>query len=158
MIVVLRIQDVYSSGYKNSNKREGCKKISCTSCLCSHKYHKIKNYFIFEQVKKKLWANLKRIIELFTQKNFIKLLKIWIWDPGSETETLKKPIPDPGSRGQKDTGSRIRNHNRGWQSSIWRSPFDVVLIGTVLPQLTLQQWPPFFSFNLYNMCIFACTR
>ncbi len=30
--------------------------------FCSHKYHKIKNYFIFEQVKKKLWAK-----ELFTR-------------------------------------------------------------------------------------------
>jgi hypothetical protein len=28
----------------------------------SHKYHKIKNYFIFEQAKKKLWASLQRII------------------------------------------------------------------------------------------------
>ncbi len=28
---------------------------------------------------------------------------------GSVSEILKKPIPDPGSRGQKATGSRIRN-------------------------------------------------
>jgi hypothetical protein len=30
-----------------------------------------------------------------------------IWDPRSGIR--KKPIPDPGSRGQKGTGSRIRN-------------------------------------------------
>ncbi len=29
-------------------------------------------------------------------------------DPGSRIR--KKPIPDPGSRGQKGTGSRIRNN------------------------------------------------
>jgi hypothetical protein len=41
--------------------------------------------------------------ELFTQKIVKKLSRIWVWDPGSG-----KPIPDPGSRGQKGTGSRIR--------------------------------------------------
>jgi hypothetical protein len=53
-------------------------------------------------LKKKIWANFQRIVELFTQKIVTKLSKIWVWDPG-------KPIPDPGSRGQKGTGSRIRN-------------------------------------------------
>jgi hypothetical protein len=32
-----------------------------------------------------------------------------IRDPGSEIRDPEKPIPDPGSRGQKGTGSRIRN-------------------------------------------------
>jgi hypothetical protein len=65
-------------------KGEKKSKICCpTFFFCSHKYHKIKNYFIFEQVKKKLWANLQRIIELFNQKIVIKLSKIWVWDPGS---------------------------------------------------------------------------
>jgi hypothetical protein len=46
-----------------------------------------------------------------TQKFVTKLTKILLWDPGSEIR--KKPIPDPGSgsRGQKGTGSRIRNRN-----------------------------------------------
>jgi hypothetical protein len=48
------------------------------------------NYFIFEMLKKKMWANFQRIIELFTQKIVTKLSKIWVWDPGSE-------IWDPGS-------------------------------------------------------------
>jgi hypothetical protein len=30
---------------------------------------------------------------------------------GSEIRDPEKPIPDPGSRGQKDTGSRIRIRN-----------------------------------------------
>jgi hypothetical protein len=55
--------------------------------------------------KKKIWANLQRIIELFTRKIVTKLSKMWVWDPGSG----KKSIPDPGSKGQKSTGSRIRN-------------------------------------------------
>jgi hypothetical protein len=54
-------------------------------------------------LKKIILANFQRIIELFTQKIVNKLSKIWVGDPGSG----KKPIPDPGSRGQKGTGSRI---------------------------------------------------
>jgi hypothetical protein len=56
-------------------------------------------------LKKKMWTNFQRSIEIFTQKMVTKLSKIWIGirDPGSE----KKTISDPGSRGQKGTGSRI---------------------------------------------------
>ncbi len=93
-------------GSKNSNKREGWKKISCHTFFCSQKFHKIENYFIFDMLKKKIWANFPRIIELFTPKISTKISKIWVWDPGSKIR--KKPIPDPGSRGQKGTGSRIR--------------------------------------------------
>jgi hypothetical protein len=58
-------------------------------------------------LKKKIWANFQRITELFTQKIVTKLLKIWvrIRDEGSEIGDQKKPIPDPGSRGQKGTGA-----------------------------------------------------
>jgi hypothetical protein len=63
-------------------------------------------------LKKKIWANFQRIIELFTQKIVTKLSKTWIWDPRSGIR--KKPIPDPGSRGQKGTGSRIRVRNTGF--------------------------------------------
>ncbi len=105
-------------GSKNSNKRERWKKISCHTFLCSHKFHKIVNYFSFEVLKKKIWPNFQRIIELFTQKIVKKLLKIWSWDPGSGIRDpgsgiRKNPIPDPGSRGQKapDPGSRIRIRN-----------------------------------------------
>ncbi len=59
-------------------------------------------------LKKKILANFQRIIEFFTQKIVTKLSKVWVWDPGSEIR--KKPIPNPGSRGQKGTGSRIRIH------------------------------------------------
>jgi hypothetical protein len=71
-------------------------------------------------LKKKNWANLgQRIIELFTQKIVTKLSKIWIWDPGSGKNLFLIPdpgvkkAPDPGSRGQKGTGSRIPDPGSG---------------------------------------------
>ncbi len=78
------------------------------------------NFFIFEMFKKKIWANFQKIIELFTQKIVTKLSKIWVWYPGSEIRDprseIRDPgsgknlfrIPDPGCRGQKGIGSRIR--------------------------------------------------
>jgi len=86
----------------NINKREGWKKICCHNSLYSHKFHKIANYFSFEVLKKKFWANFQRIIELFTQKIANKLSKIWVWDPGSE-------IRDPG---KTYSGSRIQGSKR----------------------------------------------
>jgi hypothetical protein len=53
--------------------------------------------------------NFQRIIELFTQKIVTKFSKIWVWDPRSGIR--KKPFPDPGSGGQRGTGSRIRIRN-----------------------------------------------
>jgi hypothetical protein len=88
-----RISDPLS---KNSNNRERRKKISCHTFLCSHKFHKIVNYFSFEVLKKKIWATFQRIIELFTKKIVKKLLKIWSWDPGSRIQGSKRHrIPDP---------------------------------------------------------------
>jgi hypothetical protein len=48
-------------GSKNRNKREWWKKICCHTFFCSHKLHKIANYFIFEMRKKKIWANFKEL-------------------------------------------------------------------------------------------------
>jgi hypothetical protein len=58
-------------------------------------------------LKKKIWANFQRIIELFTKKIVKKLLKIWSWDPESEMRDPEKTYS--GSRGQKapNPGSRI---------------------------------------------------
>jgi hypothetical protein len=69
-------------------------------------------------LKKNIWANFQRIIELFTEKIVSKLSKIWVWDPGSEIrdpEKIYSGHPDPGSRGQKGTGSRIRIRNTGYK-------------------------------------------
>ncbi len=59
LIPEFRIRDLYprslilifshpGSWIQNSNKREGWKKICCHNFLCSHKFHKIANYFSFE--------------------------------------------------------------------------------------------------------------
>ncbi len=87
-----RIPDL-GSGIQKQEQKWGVKKICCHTFFCSHKFHKIVNYFIFEMPKKKIWANFQRIIELFTQKIVLNLSKKWVWDPGSG----KKPITDPGS-------------------------------------------------------------
>jgi hypothetical protein len=57
-------------------------------------------------LKKKIRANFQRIVEVFPKKCSI-CYRFGIRDPRSGIR--KKPIPDPGSRGQKGTGSRIRN-------------------------------------------------
>jgi hypothetical protein len=58
-------------------------------------------------LKKIIWANFQRIIELFTQKNSI-VTKLKNMGLGSEIrDPEKKPILDPGSRGQKSTGCQI---------------------------------------------------
>ena len=85
---------------KHKQKR-GVKKICFHSFFCSHKFHKIVNYLIFEMLKKKIWANFQRIIELFTPKIGTLLSKIWVWDPGSGSEIrdpgwVKIRIRDPG--------------------------------------------------------------
>jgi hypothetical protein len=99
---------------KTVTKERGEKKFVIILFL-SHKFHKIEYYVIFEMLKKKIWANFQRIVEVFTQKFFNMLSNIWVWDPGSE---IRGPgsgknlfrIPDPKSRGQKGTGSRIPDH------------------------------------------------
>jgi hypothetical protein len=114
--VKIRIRDVYPGSRtlifthpgsripdpKQHQKRGVKKFVVIHNSLCSHKFHKIVNYLSFEMLKKKIWANFQRILALFTQK-LSPSSKIWVWDPRSGIR--KKPIPDPGSRGQKCTGS-----------------------------------------------------
>ncbi len=143
---MLRIRDVYPgsrilifypSRIQKQQQKRGVKKIICChTFLCNNKFHKNENYFIFEMLKKKIWANFQRNIALlFLPKKLSLSYQIYgfgirdprsgIRDPGSEIRDprseirdpgsgirdpiRKKPIPDPGSRGQKGTGSRIRN-------------------------------------------------
>jgi hypothetical protein len=99
---------------KTATKERGEKKLDVKPLYVATKFNKIVNYFSFEELKKKIWANFQRIIELFYQKNCQKALQNMVLgsgirDPGSG----KKTIPDPGSRGQKSTGSRIRIRNTG---------------------------------------------
>jgi hypothetical protein len=55
-------------GSKNCNKEKGEKQYVVLPFFVATNITKIKNYFIVEQIKKKLRANLQRIRELFTQK------------------------------------------------------------------------------------------
>jgi hypothetical protein len=81
-------------------KEVGEKFFLCPTSFCNHKYHKIVNYFIFEQVKKLFSAKTLGIILLFAHKFVITLSKIWDWirDPGSGKNLFRIP-------GQKGSGS-----------------------------------------------------
>jgi hypothetical protein len=127
---VWRIRDVYpgsrilifthpGSRIQKQQQKRGVKKFCCHTILCSHKFHKIENYFSFEVLKKKMWADVQRIIELFTQKIVTKLSKLWVWDPGSEIRDPEKTysgsliqgskryrIPDPDPQHCLDPGSQ----------------------------------------------------
>ncbi len=104
-----RIPDL---GSKNSNKREGWKKICCHNFLCSYKFHKIANYFSFEVLKKKIWANF--------QKNFLPQMGLGsgIWDPGSGktysgsriqgSKRHRIPDPDPQHWSKENISAALR--------------------------------------------------
>jgi hypothetical protein len=49
-------------------------------------------------LKKKIWYNFRKIIELSTQKIVTKLSKIWVWDPRSRIRENLFLIPDPGGK------------------------------------------------------------
>ncbi len=88
---------------KTATKERDEKNIFCHTIFCSHKFHKNVNYLIFEMLKKIIWANFQRIIELFYQKKL-----------SISSEKYGFGIQDPektysGSRGRKGTGSRIQN-------------------------------------------------
>ncbi len=98
-------------GSKNGNKREWKKFV--VPFFCSHKYHKIWNYFIHEEVKKKIRANLQRILELCTQK----------LSSSSQKYKLGYEIRDPektysGSRIQGSKRRRIRIRNTAFRLKI----------------------------------------
>jgi hypothetical protein len=76
------------------------KKFDVKPFYVATKSNKIINYFSFEVIKKKIWANFQRIIELFTKKIVKKLFKIWSWDPGSGKNPSRNP--DPGVKNALD--------------------------------------------------------
>ncbi len=95
--------DFYPSRIQKQLQKRGVKKISCYTFFCSHKFHKTENYFIFELLKRKIWASFQRIIPLFTQKIVPKLSKIWVWDPVSGKNLFRNP--DPGVKKAPNPGS-----------------------------------------------------
>ncbi len=109
------------SRIQKREQKRGVKKKICHTFFCSHKFHKIVHYFVFEKHKKKIWANFQWIIELLTQKMVTKLSKIWVWDPGSVIGFF----PDPGYRGKNapDPGSRSATLNKGETTSNTQKTF-----------------------------------
>jgi hypothetical protein len=99
-----RIPDPGSRIQKQLKKR-GVEKICCRTFLCSHKFHKIVNYFSFAVLKKKIWASFQRIIELVPKKLSLSSQKygFGIRDPGSGKNLFR--IPDPGVKKAPDPGS-----------------------------------------------------
>ncbi len=95
-----RIPDL---GFKNSNKWERWKKFVVIPFTVATNFTKLKIILFWKCWRKKFGA----IWITIYLKIVTKLSKIWVWDPGSEIR--EKPIPDPRSKGQKGTGSRIRN-------------------------------------------------
>jgi hypothetical protein len=115
---VLRIRDVYPGSRiliftplgswipdpKQQQKR-GVRKFCCHTFLCSHKFYKTENYFTFDMLKKKMWANFQRIMELFTQIFVTTLSKICVWDPGFGKNLFRIPDPYPGIKKTPDPRS-----------------------------------------------------
>jgi hypothetical protein len=106
-----RIPDL---GSKNSTvpKEKDEKNFCYHTFFCSHKFHKIEYYVIFEMLKKKILANFQRIVEVFTQKIFNMLSNTWVWDPGSGKNLFR--IPDPGDKKAPDPGSATMVADPDW--------------------------------------------
>jgi hypothetical protein len=105
-----RIPD-FGSRIQKQQQTKVLKIFFCQTIFCSHKFHKTEYYVIFDMLKKNIWPDFPRIIEVFTQKIVTKPSKIWFWDPGSGKNLFR--IPDPGVKKAPDTGSRIRIRNTG---------------------------------------------
>jgi hypothetical protein len=87
---------------KTATKERGKKKI-CYTFFCSHKFHKIEYYFIFEMLKKKIWPIFKELLKFLPKKFSLCSQKygFGIRDPGSGKNlsriqgSKRHRIPDP---------------------------------------------------------------
>jgi hypothetical protein len=73
--------------------KERWKKLDVKPFYVATKFNNIVNYFSFEVLKKKIWANFQRIIELFTKK-IVKALQNMVLGSGIPDPGVKK-APDP---------------------------------------------------------------
>ncbi len=102
LLSVLRIRDVYpgsfflpipNPGSKNSNNREGWKKICCHTFFVATNFTKLKIIFFWNAEEKSLGQFSKNYR---SQEIVTKLSKLWVWDPRSGIQGLKRyRIPDP---------------------------------------------------------------
>jgi hypothetical protein len=81
-------------------------------------------------LKKKILANFQRIIEFVPKNLSLSSQKYGFGIRDPRTGIRKKPIPDPGPRGQKGTGSRIRICNTGFLTFYFLSCREVRVKGT----------------------------
>jgi hypothetical protein len=90
---VLRIRDVYP-GSKNSNRREEYKEFVLVPFYVATNFT-IENYFSFELLKKTIWANFQRLIELYPINchKALKNMGLGSRIPGSKRHRI--PDPDP---------------------------------------------------------------
>jgi hypothetical protein len=58
-------------------------------------------------LKKQIWSNFQRIVELFTLKIVTELSKIRVWDPGSEIRDPEKTYPGSWIPTQESKRHRI---------------------------------------------------
>ncbi len=91
---MLRIRNVYPGSRRTTTTKGGKNLLSYLFCC-----HNFTQKF----------SHLTKNYNTFYPKIIPKLSEIWVGDMGSEIP--KKHIPNPGSRGQKRTGFRIRIRN-----------------------------------------------
>jgi hypothetical protein len=92
-------------GSNNNNQREG--EIICCYLFLGTTITKWK--IIFEQVKEKMCGKFTKNYSIFYQKNCNQALKNMVLVSGICKIPILDRILDPGFRGQKGTGSGIRN-------------------------------------------------
>jgi hypothetical protein len=89
------------------------------------------------------WICIEENLSILTRKTVAKLSKIWsgLFIPDPDPDFL--PIPDPGSRGQKGTGSRIWIPNTGISScllEIYLEKDSGLAMTELLKLVTLTPW------------------
>jgi hypothetical protein len=85
-----------------TEKKRVEKKLVFIACLVAINFTKLKLFYFWNAEEKNV-GQFSKNYRTFAQKIATKLSKIWVWYTGSGIQ--KKPVPDPGSRGQKGTGS-----------------------------------------------------
>ncbi len=120
---VLRIRDVYPGSWflpipdpgsripdpKTATKERGDKKFVVIPFYVATNFTKLKIILVLKCWRKKFGSIFKGLYNFLPKKLSLscQTCRFGIRDPRSGIR--KKPIPDPGSRGQKGTRSRIRN-------------------------------------------------
>jgi hypothetical protein len=131
---VLRIWDVYPGswllhipypGSKNSNKREGWKKISCHTFFVDINFTKWKLFYFWNAEEKNLGQFSKNYRTFYPKKLSLSSQKYGLEIRDSGSGIRKKTYS--GSRGQKGTGFRIRIRNTVKKRNL-PEVFDVCLV------------------------------